>query len=221
MRPLVVALLLAAPAGWQIDLPVAGWSSAQTVHLVARWASGDRAPPADLLWLGRRWGLLPAAGSLSAWLPLVPGLNRFVVEGGGAHASVQLERPGEGPDLVVVAGWPAVGARLDLRVSDPFGEPCDAGQRQTRQGGVRLRDDPESPGPHVFVLPRASAGEYQISILCGRLATGFAVPIQATVLLHPGTSREERFDLAGVVSRCDEVTEIGSVQVAGRLPSPG
>ncbi len=224
-----VGLAAASPGGPQILLPLPGWTSAGAAHLVAEGLEPERGPAA-LLWLGRRWDLSPAPdGRLDVWLPLLAGRNLFGIAvgpegartGGAAEASVRLFRTrAAGDDLIVVAGWRPSGARLDLRVTDPSGEACDASSRRTELGGVRLRDDPESPGPHVFLLPRAVPGEYRVSILCGRLAPGQAVPVQALALLFPGTAREERIDLGGVVGRCDEVTDLGRVQVTGRIAGP-
>jgi hypothetical protein len=110
-----------------------------------------------------------------------------------------------------------MGARLDLQVRDPDGESTDSSSRRSRLGGLRLRDDPESPGPHAFLLEHAIPGTYRVSLLCGRLPKGVAVPIQAIALVFPGTVEEQRFDLSGVVTRCDEVTELGTILVAGAL----
>ncbi|MHB1571949.1 MAG: hypothetical protein ACYC0H_22460, partial [Solirubrobacteraceae bacterium] len=70
---------------------------------------------------------------------------------------------------------------------------------------------PESPGPHVFLLPRALSGEYRVSIECGRLPPGHQVRVEALAVHYGGTDREERLDLSGVVGRCDESTSLGSV----------
>jgi len=129
------------------------------------------------------------------------------------RAAVQFLGRASSPDLIVAAGWPAVGARLDLRVLDPEGEACDSKNRTTQAGGVRLRDDPESSGPHVFVLPRARSGEYRISVVCGRMPERGSVEVSAFVILLPGRPEEERIELRAEVTRCDEVTELGMVRV--------
>jgi hypothetical protein len=226
---LAIALLGAVPRAIEIELPVSGWTPARATQLVAQLPAQPGETVPELLWLGHRWDLLPSPdGRVFAWLPVLPGTNELGLElsrGSRAEAlraSVRLSRAEAtgADDLIVVAGWKPGHTRLDLRVTDPSGEACDSSNRRTRLGGLRLRDDPEGPGPHVFVLPHAASGEYQVSILCGRLAAGEAVPVQVLALLFAGTSREERFDLSGVVGRCDEVTDLGSVQVAGRLPGP-
>ncbi|MHB8419842.1 MAG: hypothetical protein ACYDCL_17340 [Myxococcales bacterium] len=221
----IASLLLVAPRPEiQIVSPLPGWTSAETAELVASVPGADL-PRLD--WLGAAWELSPsAAGRVSLWLPLVPGWNELSLSSGAAGARraaparVRLWRelaPGESEDLLIVAGWAPGAARLDLRVTDPSGEGCDSSNRRTRLGGLRVRDDPEAPGPHVFVLPRAAAGEYHVSLLCGRLAPGAFVPVHAFAVLFPGTPREERFDLSGVVGRCDIETDLGTVEVIGRL----
>ncbi len=225
----MLALLGAAPKGIDIQLPISGWTPARATQLVAQVPVSATGAAPELLWLGHRWELLASPdGRVSAWLPVLPGTNELELELARGprveplRAAVRLSRAETtgADDLIIIAGWKPGRARLDLRVTDPSGEACDSSNRRTRLGGLRLRDDPEGPGPHVFVLPHAASGEYQVSLLCGRLAAGQAVPVQVLALLFAGTPREERFDLSGVVGRCDEVTDLGSVQVAGRLPGP-
>ncbi len=219
----LLALLGAPPQPPPVRLlaPLPGWTEASTAELVA-----DVAGDARLDWLGWGWPLLPSpSGRIDVWLPLLRGWNDLAVttrgKGKRETASTRVWREAaasQSDELLIIAGWPAGLARLDLRVIDPSGESCDASNRRTRMGGLRLRDDPEAPGPHVFVLPRAEAGEYHVSLLCGRLAPGVFVPVHAVALLFPGTPREERFDLSGVVGRCDVETDLGTVEVVGRLP---
>ncbi|HUB06950.1 MAG TPA: hypothetical protein VMB50_08115 [Myxococcales bacterium] len=221
----LAALLGAAHEAIRISSPASGWTAAPVTHVVAQLPAGD--DEARLDWLGWSWSLLPAPdGRVSAWLPLLEGWNELSVtarspngrrEGSTARLWRQIGPEGA-DDLVVVAGWPAGAARLDLRITDPAGEACDASNRRTRMGGWRLRDDPEAPGPHVFMLPQAAAGEYHVSLLCGRLVPGAFVPVHALAILFPGTPREERFDLSGVVGRCDIETDLGTIDVIGRLP---
>lgn len=226
---LLGGLLATPPKSIVIDLPISGWTAARDTQLVAQLPLSVGDAPPELLWLGHRWALLPSAdGRVSAWLPVLPGSNELGLEQArgpredALRASVRLNRAEAtgADDSIIVAGWRPGRARLDLRVTDPSGEACNSSNRRTRLGGLRLRDDPEGPGPHVFVLPHAASGEYQVSLLCGRLAAGETVPVQVLALLYAGTAREEHFDLSGVVGRCDEVTNLGSVQVAGRLSGP-
>ncbi len=218
MRALLALALLAAPppSPPSIERPATGTTGLETTELVADVGHG----PAALLWADRSWPLaVDRHGRVAVWLPLFPGANPIGVARGGERAWVDLVGRAQGPDLVVVAGWPAAGARLDLRVVDPSGEAIDSSNRSARSGALRLRDDPEAPGPHVFLLRRATPGEYRVSIECGRLPPGLQLSVQALAILFPGTEREERIDLGGSVGRCDESTQLGSVNLGFGLSS--
>jgi len=204
----------------RIDAPTSGWTSDGVTQLVVDLGDVPALPGGEgpsLIWLGRSWWLPRGSGRVAQWLPVLPGDNAIAVRSGEFEAAVHLIGAGRAPDLVVVAGWAPVGARLDLQVRDPDGESTDSSARRSRLGGLRLRADPESPGPHAFLLAHAIPGTYRVSLLCGRLPKGVVVPIQAVALIFPGTLQEQRIDLSGVVTRCDEVTELGTILVAGAL----
>ncbi len=212
LLPAALSLGLLVTGGPRLVLPLPGWTSEATTHLVA-----EVQHPSALLWLSHRFELVASAeGRVSVWLPVFQGKNavEVVSDSGEGRAAVQFLGRMESPDLVVVAGWAPVGARLDLRVVDPQGEACDSKNRVTTAGGLRLRDDPESPGPHVFLVPHARSGEYRVSVACGRLPEGGAVNVSAFAILFPGRPQEERVELSAVVTRCDELTELGTVRVA-------
>src|SRR5581483_6915563 len=183
MKAVVLALALTATAGeqLQLELPVQGWTTSASTQVVVSRARPDL--PVDLDWLGWRWILWPnVVGRAGAYLPVLPHYNFYEVEQPGrGHRSVELLGAGPGPDLVVAAAWDP-GARLDLRVTGPDGEPCDSSNRRTQAGGVRLRDDPEAPGPHVYELLSARAGAYRIEIACGRLPPGRIVRARVLAL---------------------------------------
>ena len=207
----MLAVLLAVGEGPRLLSTLPGWTSNGTVHVVA-----EVHRPSSLLWLSHRFELMASPqGRVSAWLPVLEGRNAVEITSDGAegHVAVQLLGKVDSPDLIVAAGWPAVGARLDLRVVDPDGEACDSKNRITQAGGIRLRDDPESPGPHVFVLPHVQSGEYRIAVACGRMPARGSVEVSAFALLFPGRPEEERIELRAEVTRCDELTELGTIRV--------
>lgn len=216
-----LALSLGAPLEpLQLAFPIAGFSDASATEVVVTHARPDL--PVTLNWLGLAWPLWPnEAGRAGVFLPLLPPRSTFEVEQAGVGSgAVQVVSTARAPDLVVVASWEP-GARFDLKVTDPSGEACDAANRRTAHGGVRLRDDPEAPGPHVFLLPRAQAGDYRVALVCGRLPSlaGLAgARVHAFALLQPGTPNEERRDLSTVILRCDEVAQLGVVELSGRGP---
>jgi hypothetical protein len=207
----LLMFLLTAGDGPHLILPLPGWTSGNTMALRA-----EIHRPSSLLWLSHRFELTASTqGLVSAWLPVLEGKNavEVVSDSGEGHAAVQVLGRGSSPDLIIAAGWPVVGARLDLRVVDPDGEACDSKNRTTQAGGVRLRDDPETSGPHVFVQQRAQSGDYRIAVACGRLPERGVVAVSAFAVLFPGRPEEERIELSAKVTRCDEVTELGTVRV--------
>jgi hypothetical protein len=202
---------LVATGGTRLVLPLPGWTSTVTTQVVA-----EVQHPVAMLWMSHRYELVASVeGRVSVWLPVFQGRNavEIVSDSGEGRAAVQFLGRMESPDLVVVAGWPPVGVRLDLRVVDPDGETCDSKNRRTEAGGLRLRDDPESPGPHVFMVAHARSGEYRVSIACGRLPEGGLVNVSAFAILFPGRPQEERIELSAPVTRCDELTELGTIRV--------
>ncbi len=210
-----LALLVLAPEPLRLELPATGWTNEPQTQVVVSHARPDAA--VTLAWLGYAWSLWPnEAGRAAAFLPLLgPRTTIAVEQPGRGPAAAQVAETGGFPDLAIVVAWEQ-GARFDLRVTDPEGEVCDAANRATAHGGVRLRDDPEAPGPHVFESLRGLAGDFKIALACGRLPAGRQVRVRALVFLQPGTAFEEKRDLSTVVTRCDELTELGIVQVLGR-----
>lgn len=215
----IMALVLGAAMGesdqLQLELPIQGWTSSPSTQVVVSHLRPDL--PVDLTWLGWKWLLWPnQTGRAGAYLPVLPQRNLFEVEQlGRGRSAVQVLGVGPGPDLIVAAAWDP-GARLDLRVIGPDGEPCDSSNRRTQTGGIRLRDDPEAPGPHVYELLHGRVGSYRIEIACGRLPAGRIVRVKALAVLQPGTSGDERREFSTVVARCDEVTVLGTLDLAGR-----
>lgn len=219
--PLLLWLSLSAPPvePLRISLPLPGWSAAESTQLVVERARPD--VPVLLRWLGWDWTLWPnAAGRAAVSVPLVPQRNVFEVEQlGKGREAVAVLGTGVGPDLLVAVDWDP-GARFDLQVTDPAGEVCESANRRTTHGGVRLRDDPEAPGPHVFLLSQGQAGEYRIAVACGRLPAGRSVRVRTLALVQPGTAAEERLVFSMVVTRCDEVAELGTISLVGRPARP-
>jgi hypothetical protein len=208
---IVLAVSLLAGEVPRLLLPVPGWTANGTTHVVAEVHG-----PSSLVWLSHRFHLTSSPpGRVSAWLPVLEGRNvvEVVSDSGDGRAAVRFDGKRPSPDLIIAAGWPVVGARLDLRVTDPDGEACDSKNRTTESGGIRLRDDPESSGPHVFITPRARSGEYRVSVACGRLPDHGWVEVSAFAILFPGRPEEERIELSAAVVRCDEITELGTIRV--------
>jgi tetratricopeptide (TPR) repeat protein len=65
-------------------------------------------------------------------------------------------------DLRVVLGWDSDNSDMDLWVTDPNGEKCYYGNRNTYQGGLLSDDFTGGYGPEEFVLRDARPGTYKV-----------------------------------------------------------
>ncbi len=65
-------------------------------------------------------------------------------------------------DLRVVLGWDSDNSDMDLWVTDPNGERCYYGNRNTYQGGLISDDFTGGYGPEEFVLRDAKPGKYKV-----------------------------------------------------------
>lgn len=65
-------------------------------------------------------------------------------------------------DLRVVLGWDSDNSDMDLWVTDPNGERCYYGNRETYQGGLLSDDFTGGYGPEEFVLKDAKHGKYKV-----------------------------------------------------------
>jgi hypothetical protein len=69
-------------------------------------------------------------------------------------------------DLVVTISWNTDRTDVDLHVTDPTGEECFYGNRDTNIGGHLTRDVRAGYGPEMFVLRKAVPGTYRIVLVC-------------------------------------------------------
>ena len=65
-------------------------------------------------------------------------------------------------DLRVVLAWDSDNSDMDLWVTDPNGERCYYGNRNTYQGGLISDDFTGGYGPEEFVLRDAKPGKYKV-----------------------------------------------------------
>ena len=65
-------------------------------------------------------------------------------------------------DLRVVLAWDSDNSDMDLWVTDPNGEKCYYGNRNTFQGGLLSDDFTGGYGPEEFVLKDAKPGKYKV-----------------------------------------------------------
>jgi hypothetical protein len=65
-------------------------------------------------------------------------------------------------DLVISITWNTDNTDVDLHVTEPGGEECFYGHRETRSGGKLTRDVTQGYGPEMYVLPSAPKGSYLV-----------------------------------------------------------
>ena len=65
-------------------------------------------------------------------------------------------------DIRAVLTWDADNSDMDLWVTDPNGEKCYYGHRDTYQGGHMSRDFTGGYGPEEFLLKKAKPGKYKV-----------------------------------------------------------
>jgi tetratricopeptide (TPR) repeat protein len=71
---------------------------------------------------------------------------------------VQIDRA----DVVVMITWNTDATDVDLHVTEPNGETCFYGNRQTSSGGRITQDVTQGYGPEMYVLKNAQAGSYNV-----------------------------------------------------------
>lgn len=65
-------------------------------------------------------------------------------------------------DIVVMITWNTDGTDVDLHVTEPGGELCFYGHRDTRMGGRLTQDVTQGYGPEMYVLKNAESGQYLV-----------------------------------------------------------
>lgn len=65
-------------------------------------------------------------------------------------------------DIRIVLNWDTDNSDMDLWVTDPNGEKCYYGHRETAIGGIISRDYTDGYGPEEFLLKKALKGKYKI-----------------------------------------------------------
>jgi len=97
-------------------------------------------------------------------------------------------------DLRVVLSWDTDNSDMDLWVTDPNGEKCFYGFRDTYQGGHMSEDLTGGYGPEEFVLRQPKPGKYKVEVnFYGErqaLLTG-GTSLQVLLFRHYGSSKVE------------------------------
>jgi hypothetical protein len=98
-------------------------------------------------------------------------------------------------DLRVVVNWNMNDTDLDLWVTDPIGEKCYYGHKNTQVGGRLSNDFTRGYGPEQFLLKKAVRGRYKVQVhFYGERQVKLVGPTtaQAEIIIHYGTANQQR-----------------------------
>ncbi len=119
-------------------------------------------------------------------------------------------------DLRVVLGWDSDNSDMDLWVTDPNGERCYYGHRNTYQGGLLSDDFTGGYGPEEFVLKDAKPGKYKVEAnFFGdrqQIVTG-ATTLSLNLSTGWGTARQQNQAVTLRLSGKSETVMVGEFEV--------
>ncbi len=97
-------------------------------------------------------------------------------------------------DVVVMITWNTDATDIDLHVTEPNGEVCYFGNRQTKSGGELTQDVTQGYGPEMYVLKNAAGGKYKLQahyFASDRNRASTRTKVQVLVLEDFGTSDQK------------------------------
>jgi Ca-activated chloride channel homolog len=119
-------------------------------------------------------------------------------------------------DLRVVLAWDSDNSDMDLWVTDPNGERCYYGHRNTYQGGLLSDDFTGGYGPEEFVLKDAKPGKYKVEAnFFGdrqQIVTG-ATTLSLNLSTGWGTARQQNQAVTLRLSGKSETVMVGEFEV--------
>jgi Ca-activated chloride channel homolog len=119
-------------------------------------------------------------------------------------------------DLRVVLAWDSDNSDMDLWVTDPNGERCYYGHRNTYQGGLISDDFTGGYGPEEFVLKDAKPGKYKVEAnFFGdrqQIVTG-ATTLSLMLSTGWGTARQQNQTVTLRLSGKSETVMVGEFEV--------
>ena len=119
-------------------------------------------------------------------------------------------------DLRVVLSWDSDNSDMDLWVTDPNGEKCFYGNRNTYQGGLLSDDFTGGYGPEEFVLRDAKPGKYKVEAnFFGdrqQIVTG-ATTLNLRLITGWGTSKRKDQTVTLRLSGRSETVLVGEFEV--------
>lgn len=216
---LALLALAAAPADAphvRVKSPRGGWTS-QRVAMISGSVSDKRVTAVQLSVNGTTRKINAKAGRFEARIPVKPGPNKVEAiatnTSGQGRDQVTFFASVPPTDLQILLTWDTDGTDLDLHVTEPSGEECYYGNRQTAAGGVLEVDDTDGYGPEAYLVPRAPLGEYRIGV--AYYDAGHAAQTEALVevVLREGTASERRYHFPVTLTHEGETLDVGSFLV--------
>ncbi|MDC0742430.1 DUF2135 domain-containing protein [Polyangium mundeleinium] len=112
----------------------------------------------------------------------------------GRLPQVARETQLQSADLVVMITWNTDATDIDLHVTEPNGDVCYFGNRQTQIGGMLTLDVTQGYGPEMYVLKNATDGRYKIQahyFASDRNRASTRTKVQVIVFEDFGTSAQK------------------------------
>ncbi len=210
------ALPAAAPLRVTIQEPRNGWSTDRILELVAR-VSDPTVTFAQLIENGTERRVRVQEGTIRQKLVLSPGHNLIVVSvrqnGRTVSDSVSLFSQVAKKDIKVILTWDTDQTDVDLHVTNPSGEECYYGLRETKEGGMLDVDITDGFGPEVFTQAGALAGDYEVKVVYFSAHGHAQSKALVQVVLFEGTGQEQRHRFSRVLTRDNDTYVLGKFHV--------
>lgn len=118
-------------------------------------------------------------------------------------------------DIRIVLTWNTDNCDIDLWVTDPNGEKCYYGHKQTQIGGRMSRDFTQGYGPEEFCIKNAKKGAYKIEVnYYGTRQQKLLQPIivQAEVYTNFGRKNQKKEVLTLQLEKVSGTFEVGTIE---------
>jgi uncharacterized protein YfaP (DUF2135 family) len=212
---LLAATALAAPKGppkVDIEQPEGGWSTTRIVELKGSIDDSELARAVMVVNGFERWIDL-RGGRFQATLVVSAGANSIEVVAknalGEGRDAIHFVSDVPPVDLQVVLTWDTDGTDVDLHVTDPSGEECFYGHRDTQLGGKLDVDDTDGFGPEVFTLANAKSGEHRVEVKYYSSNDHPQTALKVQVVMYEGTEREKRVAFQKILTKTGDKELVG------------
>jgi hypothetical protein len=118
-------------------------------------------------------------------------------------------------DVRVVLNWNTDNCDMDLWVTDPMGEKCFYGYKQTRAGGRMSMDYTGGYGPEEFIIKKALPGKYKVQVNyygSSRQTISGPTMIQAELFTNYGRPNEKKQNITVRLGQASEVVDVGEFE---------